>query len=447
MKPYVFIYGNQPFANKQKEDSILASYVKETNLTKSQIEIFDCDAMVYKTVSPETWLANLQTTCENLSFFAEEKVLLVRNLDKLPAPNADAKIEKKLAELKLDVQEKNGVVSLFLPDIIEDKKRTISVLSLLAQMQVKTTNNIAIQYKENQENLFIYKDAAQTKPPVSIQAYIESKLKKKIVVEETLQPNVAKNTAWGQQAINLLIEYMTTPPTNVYFIFSATIRKIEELPTALRKPIKDHTSIEKTLVTYQDFNPSTWVNQEAKSLGLQFDTQAQNLFISLVGTDLSFLHNELTKLALFCDNRAITTQDVLQISSPPLNNDIFQLTQHLVSRNLNASLSLLKQLLQINAKDSVIIHSLLASQFRRILHIKWLKEQSKTKQEITSFLKLPPFIANQVIAHASSFTTKELCRILCYLAAQDIPIKYDQKQAHTILADFILQVCTARFAA
>lgn len=202
----------------------------------------------------------------------------------------------------------------------------------------------------------------------------------------------------------------------------------EEISTAPRGLKADL----KKLFTYlskqkyiQEFIPLTngqilsFIKQEANSYQKDIDAQAASLLITLTGGDLWLISSEIKKLAYRnSDKKIIETADINEMVPGLYSDDIFALTDALSAKNKSLSTQLLEEQYAAGLGDEYII-VMLIRQFKILLQIRSALDNNLSPNEITSQLKLHPYVIKKGLSQARNFQAVNLKNYLNILIHLD----------------------------
>jgi DNA polymerase-3 subunit delta len=161
--------------------------------------------------------------------------------------------------------------------------------------------------------------------------------------------------------------------------------------------------------------------------------------LSFLGNDLWLITNEVDKLMAFKNKEAITTNDVKQYVTAKLNENIFGLSDALASNNKKEAIKLLREQLALGLNE-VYLLTMITRQFRILTEIKSLLSQNISQTQITSKLKLHPYVVKKSLTPAQKFTLLKLQDIYQKLVELEKKIKSTSLPAQTLLNLFILQI-------
>ena len=163
-----------------------------------------------------------------------------------------------------------------------------------------------------------------------------------------------------------------------------------------------------------------------------------DLLISIVGDDLSVIYQEVEKIKTYKEDKIITKQDVIDSASSNINNNMFDLINHIVKKEKEKSLELYKKLLKQNEEPIKIIITL-ANQFRLLYQVKELYKKGNREDTIAEILKVHPYRIKLALERSKNYSSKVLLDYLLKLAEMDKKIKTSKIDKTLALELFILE--------
>jgi DNA polymerase-3 subunit delta len=165
-----------------------------------------------------------------------------------------------------------------------------------------------------------------------------------------------------------------------------------------------------------------WLAQEAKRLGKTLTPAAAQRLVEVVGDNLSELHQELKKLALFAgDEATLTPQQVSQLATHSRSYNIFALVEALGEAALPRRLAALDHLLDLGEPPARIL-TMLARQLRLLIRYKENAPHA-SPADLAKKLKLPPGLIKRLGQQAQKFSLKALRAHLNLLHQADLSLK------------------------
>lgn len=185
---------------------------------------------------------------------------------------------------------------------------------------------------------------------------------------------------------------------------------------------------------------ATWLNMEARELGLNLSKEAAHFLIDSVGTDLGELHQALEKLFLFVGARKlIQLQDVEIAVSQTAQRSLFDLANAVGDKKLGEAMALLSTILE-GGEEPLRILALISRHFRLLAKAQEILGASKEHSEayLAQALKVHPFFAKDYARQSRNF--KKIFWGGCFknLALCDRSLKSSRHPPKVILEKLIL---------
>ena len=224
------------------------------------------------------------------------------------------------------------------------------------------------------------------------------------------------------QALNAVVDYLDHPAPRSVVILTAPSLKTRD---AGKHPVFGRLAKNEAAVGFfrlREGDLLPWLTREAKRLGKTMTPAAAQRLVEVVGDNLSELHQELKKLALFAgDEASLTPQQVSQLASHSRSYNIFALTDALGEAALPRRLAALDHLLDLGEPPARIL-TMLARQLRLLIRYKEAAPHS-TPADLAKLLKLHPGIVKKVGRQAEKFSLPALQAHLELLHQADLSLK------------------------
>lgn len=133
-----------------------------------------------------------------------------------------------------------------------------------------------------------------------------------------------------------------------------------------------------------------YVMTMAKAHSLTLTDVLANRLITLSGTDLWRMDQEMSKLGAYAKTQPLTNQAIEQLISANLDNDIFGLIESINRKNLPLAHRQLSNLTQ-RGEDPIGILAVLTWQIRNLIRISDLNARGKSAGEIVKITGLHPY--------------------------------------------------------
>lgn len=173
-----------------------------------------------------------------------------------------------------------------------------------------------------------------------------------------------------------------------------------------------------------DVDVITWLNKGLAQAGKQANRAALQLLVDRVGTDYDKLRREYEKIISYVgDNREITTDDILAISSEDVESKIFDMLGAMGRKDVRRVLAKYNDLL-VNREHPLYILAMLRIQFRTLLQTAELRNKGYTTQDVARILKKRDFVIRNAENYLrGGFKMKDVRDILDEISETDRLIK------------------------
>ena len=269
------------------------------------------------------------------------------------------------------------------------------------------------QYRDKLRNALISPDDTMN------YAYYEGKgvnVKEVIDLAETLpffaerRLIVLENTGFFKNASPELADYVKEMPESTAMIFvEEEVDKRGKLYKAVQskgRAVELGRQDESSLVR--------WIGANIKKEGKKVTEQTVRYFLSKVGTDMENIQKELEKL--FCytlDKEIITTEDVEEICTTQITNQIFAMVDSVANKQQRKALDYYYDLIALKEPPMRILF-LLVRQFKLLLEVKELDKRGYAKKDIATMVGVMPFVVGKYQEQAKTFRRSMLREIIEY---------------------------------
>lgn len=229
-----------------------------------------------------------------------------------------------------------------------------------------------------------------------------------------------------------LLEYFEHINSDCILIFIVHNEKLDE-----RKKI---VKTLKKVATIKNFTKVSSPNEFVKELLIdyQIDFRLIGLLIDRVGTDLGVLEQEINKIKIYKnDNKQITKEDIINLTSKNVEVDIFDLIDKIVTKNKDSAIDMYYEMLKRN-EEPIKILIILANQFRIMYQAKELYQKGYSGNDIAALLKIHPYRIKLALEKTYQYKAETLLSHISALADLDYDIKIGNKDAALGLELFIL---------
>lgn len=195
---------------------------------------------------------------------------------------------------------------------------------------------------------------------------------------------------------------------------------------------------------------AAWIKDETETRGGKISLRAAGALAGMIGSDLWQISNEIDKLISYKQAKAnrlldksasvvIEPEDVEEIVIGQFEENIFALTDAISHKNKSLAIRLLEEQLRSGADEQWLL-SMIVRQFRILLQIRTALDASLTPRQITSQLKLHPFVVQKGINQVRNFSAAFLKKIFSHLAKIDYSLKTGRGDLRTMVDLLIVKL-------
>ncbi|GCL72528.1 DNA polymerase III subunit delta [Paenibacillus naphthalenovorans] len=263
---------------------------------------------------------------------------------------------------------------------------------------------------------------------------------KVVVANNALFLTGAKENGKVEHKLDRLTDYLKTPVDFSIIVFTVDADKLDERKKIVKALKEANALIPCTALSADEL--AHWVNQEADKAGISLAPGVAEQLILYTGTNLQALAQELEKCALYIGRGGtITSADLEQLVTRSIEQNIFQLIEHIVQVELDQAFTLLNELLR-RKEEPIKIVMLIARQFRIMFQVKDLMQQGYSQQQIAGQIGLHPYGVKIAAGQAVKFELKRLAHILQQLGDLDYQMKSGKIDKVLGLEMFLLKLAS-----
>ncbi len=123
----------------------------------------------------------------------------------------------------------------------------------------------------------------------------------------------------------------------------------------------------------------------AQELGLQFVGDSLDQLLLKSGYDFGELQKNLALLQAYKEDGQITLEDIEEVVPKTLQDNIFDLTQMILKRQIDQARNLVKDL-RLQGEDEIKLIAILLGQFRMFSQVKIFSEEGQSESQIVTSL-------------------------------------------------------------
>lgn len=223
------------------------------------------------------------------------------------------------------------------------------------------------------------------------------------------------------QNIEDLLSYLENPLDSTLLVINYKYKKVDKRKSFFKQIGKKGVLFESKKL--YDNQVAGWINNYVREKGYDITPKASAMLTEFLGTGLSKVVNEISKLILNVPEKA-TINDELVERNIGISKDynIFELQNAIGSRNILKA-NRIANYFAANPKDNSLIKTItmLFGYFSRLLIYHQLKD--KSRNSVASALSVIPFFVKDYQAAARNYNYQKLTRIISYLKEYDLKSK------------------------
>ena len=296
--------------------------------------------------------------------------------------------------------------------------------------EIKKSNNI------EEDDIVNYNLDNDTISSVLVEASTVSMFSnKKMIICENSSFLTASKSLSDSETLELS-NYLENPFDDVIIVFVVKDEKLDQ-----RKKITKLVS--KVSKVYdcnkiESYRLSNYIKDYIISKGYSISSSSIDLIISKVGYELSNIIKELDKMFIYkLDDKKITKEDVLDVITNNIENNIFELTNAIVNKEKDKVISIYNDLIK-SGEDPIKLIVTISNQFRLMLQVKIMRNSGYSEKEIVSILKEHPYRIS--IAMKSNYNVNDIKKILLKLSSLDYDIVKGNKDKFFGFEMFLLDL-------
>lgn len=239
--------------------------------------------------------------------------------------------------------------------------------------------------------------------------------RKCIVLEECIFLAGQAVESWN---LDDFVKWLNQIKNSVVFIMTGSFSKLDKRKKSMKMLVECCKTITCNPLKEMDLNK--YVTQQLHLKRIKIDEEAKQLFLEKIPLDMQIIEKELDKLELYKD--VITYEVIQSITIRSLEDNVFQLVDAIVKRNIKKSFSIWNDLQMLN-KEPLHLLAVISSQFHLIYQVQNLMNQMLTQEAIAKNLQVHPYRVKLAMPIASSISADALLEILHRIAKLDLDIK------------------------
>ena len=209
---------------------------------------------------------------------------------------------------------------------------------------------------------------------VSLPFFADEKI---VILDHLLDLTTAKKRNLTDEDLKQFENYLENPSESTRLVIFAE----GKLDSKLLK--RDAQIIEATTPKEQDLK--RYFASQAQELGLHFVGDSLDQLLLKSGYDFGESQKNLALLQAYKEDGQITLQDIEEVVPKSLQDNIFDLTQMILKRQIDQARNLVKDL-RLQGEDEIKLIAILLGQFRMFSQVKIFSEEGQTESQIVANL-------------------------------------------------------------
>src|ERR671913_108062 len=157
-----------------------------------------------------------------------------------------------------------------------------------------------------------------------------------------------------------------------------------------------------------------WLVGHAKKLGLDLPEDVAEELAKRCSGDKMRLLQETEKLVLYVGDGTVTHDDVAALCPPDVQSNIFAFVDSLAARERDRALKLLEDLIA-TGEPALRLTFMIHRQFQLVARARALLDRGTPQKELSSRLKVPPFVARKLEEQGRKLDEEDLERALAQI--------------------------------
>ncbi|MEG0122503.1 DNA polymerase III subunit delta [Enterococcus sp.] len=259
--------------------------------------------------------------------------------------------------------------------------------------------------------------------------------KRLIIAENPLFLTAEKKSNVIEQDLTDFLTYLNAPAESGVVVIIAPYEKLDE-----RKKVSKLLKKQAVVIDVQPLKEQErYIRQTLSAENIQLERAAFDTFMQLTEMDLTKAMQELEKLLLYAANGAPLTKDViLQLVPKSLENNIFELTENVLTGNADKALRIYEDL-HLQGEETIKINAILIGQVRLLLQTKILTKAGYQQGNIAQTLKVHPYRVKLAMQQVRKYDEKQLMTLYDELIENDYLVKTGQMDKEFLFQLFVLK--------
>ena len=214
---------------------------------------------------------------------------------------------------------------------------------------------------------------------VSLPFFADEKI---VILDHLLDLTTAKKRNLTDEDLKQFENYLENPSESTRLVIFAE-GKLDSKRRLVKLLKRDSQIIEATTPKEQDLK--RYFSSQAQELGLHFVGDSLDQLLLKSGYDFGESQKNLALLQAYKEDGQITLEDIEEVVPKSLQDNIFDLTQMILKRQIDQARNLVKDL-RLQGEDEIKLIAILLGQFRMYSQVKIFSEEGQSESQIVASL-------------------------------------------------------------
>lgn len=214
---------------------------------------------------------------------------------------------------------------------------------------------------------------------VSLPFFADEKI---VILDHLLDLTTAKKRNLTDEDLKQFENYLENPSESTRLVIFAE-GKLDSKRRLVKLLKRDAQIIEATTPKEQDLK--RYFSSQAQELGLHFVGDSLDQLLLKSGYDFGESQKNLALLQAYKEDGQITLEDIEEVVPKSLQDNIFDLTQMILKRQIDQARNLVKDL-RLQGEDEIKLIAILLGQFRMFSQVKIFSEEGQSESQIVASL-------------------------------------------------------------
>lgn len=239
---------------------------------------------------------------------------------------------------------------------------------------------------------------------VSLPFFADEKI---VILDHLLDVTTAKKRNLTDEDLKQFENYLENPSESTRLVIFAE-GKLDSKRRLVKLLKRDAQIIEATTPKEQEVK--RYFASQAQELGLQFEGDSLDQLLLKSGYDFGELQKNIALLQAYKEDGQITLEDIEEVVPKSLQDNIFDLTQMILKRQIDQARNLVKDL-RLQGEDEIKLIAILLGQFRMFSQVKIFSEEGQSESQIVA--SLSELSGRKVNPYQVKFALRDSRRLSC----------------------------------